>query len=183
MYYYQYLVKYIYSASGKAFLICLHHIFPLFLKVPQYTHTHLFSTQRPAAAASSILAFAVVKVQKRKALQKGFFFLAFIGWMSAALMAVLCRLKGRGKKGQKMGGVHVFSCNYSRQCVLEVVQQQCMYYILQLEETSCKIGKKGCFFAPPIPYSLSLLRQAIFTQKKGKQILLGKYTYLFAKGI
>ena len=42
------------------------------------------------------------------------------------------------------------------------------------EETSCKIGKKGCFFAPPIPYSLSLLRQAIFTQKKGK-ILWGKY--------
>ena len=36
------------------------------------------------------------------------FFLAFIGWMSAALMAVLCRLKGRGKKGQKRGGVHVF---------------------------------------------------------------------------
>ena len=35
------------------------------------------------------------------------FFLAFIGWMSAALMAVLCRLKGRGKKGQKRGGVHV----------------------------------------------------------------------------
>ena len=165
---YQYLVKYIYSASGKAFLICLHHIFPLFLKVPQYTH---ISSQHSGRLLLLLLllyllaSFAVlVKVQKRKALQKGFFFLAFIGWMSAALMAVLCRLKGRGKKGQKMGGVHVFSCNYSR---YSVCWKWCTY-ILQSEETSCKIGKKGCFFAPPIPYSLSLLRQAIFTQKKGK---------------
>ena len=104
------------------------------------------------------------KGAKKKGSLERLLFLAFIGWMSAALMAVLCRLKGRGKKGQKMGGVHVFSCNYSR---YSVCWKWCTY-ILQSEETSCKIGKKGCFFAPPIPYSLSLLRQAIFTQKKGK---------------
>ena len=58
------------------------------------------------------------------------FFLAFIGWMSAALMAVLCRLKGRGKKGQKRGGVHVF------------LQQGCRN---RSSRRAAKLGKKAVF--------------------------------------
>ena len=162
----QYLVKYIQCKwQGFSHLPLSHFSFVL---ESSTIHTHLFSTQRPAAAAaSSILAFAVVKVQKRKALQKGFFFLAFIGWMSAALMAVLCRLKGRGKKGQKMGGVHVFSCN---SVVVEEVQQQYIR-ITTAGGDELQNWEKRLLFCSSysvLPFFVEASHTQVFTQKKGK---------------